>query len=200
MLTSRAAAKYCSRNDGETFSTSATLSKPPDRSSRGSNASASTSRSSSSRMALAYSRRLSRCSTTEPGSGSAVRTWSSVASIEWMKAMRSSGEGCGSLDGGISAPRSLRTTSSHTSPSAATFCVSSTSSASSPAQSVELWQLLQYLSMKAQSFSCRDTDTWWPPDCAATAARREASSSVAARPRQDLFSNSFIYRDLPAGG
>ena len=132
-LTSRAAARYCSRNDGVTFSTSATLSKPCEWSSRGSSASASTSMSSSSRMALLYSRRLSRCSTTEPGFTLPAATLSSDLSSERMKAVRSAAEGCGSLEGGISAPFSLRMTSSQVSPSARRSWVSSTSSASSPA-------------------------------------------------------------------
>ena len=61
-MTTRAAEMYWSRNDGETVSTLATLSKPSASSSFGSSAAASTRTPSRSSIALAYSARFSRCS------------------------------------------------------------------------------------------------------------------------------------------
>ena len=61
---------YCSRNDGDTFSTFATLSKPSLSSSFGNSALTSTSSASISAIAFAYSVRFRRCSATCPGFGS----------------------------------------------------------------------------------------------------------------------------------
>src|SRR5512139_984369 len=171
MLTCRAAARYCSRNDGLIFSTSATLLNPELESSRGSSDSAFTSRSSSCLMALAYSGRFRRCSTTEPGFGFDTEAKSSAFSTVWMKLSRVAASGCGSPVGGISAQRSLRATSSHTLASEATDSFSMVSKATPPAQSSELWQLPQYLSTNSQFWASSAAGAW-PEDagCCASAA------------------------------
>ena len=73
---------YCSRNDGETASTLATLSNPSASSSLGSSAPASIATPSNSSMAFAYSARFNRCSATRPGSGRSMAARSSDRSSQ----------------------------------------------------------------------------------------------------------------------
>src|SRR4051812_35281656 len=144
--TVRAAARYWSRKDGDTWSASATLSKPSRASSRGRSSAGSISTPSRSRMALVYSLRFSRWSATWAVSVRAVAAWSRLPSIQETKDWMVGLSGRGLPAGGMRPPRNLRTAFSQVSASSGMLSGVRVSKATPPAQSWVLWHLLQYLS------------------------------------------------------
>src|SRR3569833_269244 len=140
---------YWSRNEGDTFSTLATLSKPPSLLvSFGNSAAASMLIARRSLTARAYSVRLRRWITTLPGLGCAVpassrrevRQLTMLSTVCW--------SGCGLPGGGIRRPCSLRTASSSSFASSPILSGPMASNATPPAQSVELWHFSHYSSKK----------------------------------------------------
>src|SRR3569833_174841 len=153
-LTSCAATMYWSRNEGDTFSTLATLSKPPSLLvSLGSSAAGSMLIARRSLISRAYSVRLRRWMTTLPGLGCAVPAASRrvVSQLAMLSAVCWSG--CGLPGGGIRRPCSLRTASSSSFASSPILSGPMASKATPPAQSVELWHFSQYCSKKPHLLS-----------------------------------------------
>ena len=96
-----------------------------------------------SRMALAYSTRLRRCTVGRPGSGFSSPVRSSSVSSQWMKSPVAAAVGRGRPAGGIAFARRRRMTCSQVAALVSTCATSSVSSAS-PAVSVRrLWQATQ---------------------------------------------------------
>ena len=127
-----AADTYFSCSDGETPSTSEMLSKPYAASSGGRSEVTSTSRSSRSRIAFAYSARFRRCRIGAPGLGCAAASASSAASSADCTARYVASSGRREPCGGIVRASSLRTTFSQTSGFDPARAASSPSSDSPP--------------------------------------------------------------------
>src|SRR5688572_20217457 len=136
-------------SDGETVSTSAILSKPLLSSSGGSSAVASISSASRSRMALAYSARLRRCSAVRPGCGLTAAARSIVVSRCATNASSVAASGRGIPAGGIIPARTFRITFSHISAWLGMSLRSACSSDSSPDRVRSLWHVTQYVLTRA---------------------------------------------------
>jgi hypothetical protein len=146
----RAAINAWSMNVAFICSDSALVSKSSFSGSCGSQAAASISTASRSRMLLAYSRRFSRRSGTCPTCGEPRRAWSSVDSSQPIMLRTAARSGCFSVGGGIRPLWSFLIVASQIFGSPPTSSGDMVSNAMLPAQSVALWQPKQYCSMVCQ--------------------------------------------------
>ena len=167
----RDAARYCSTSGGETFKTSAMLSKPLLSSSAGSSSVTSTSRSSRSRIAFPYSVRFRRCKAARPGFGFVAAARSIDVSRNDTNDSTSACGGRGRPCGGIIPPRSFRMTFSQVSAPSGIWARSILSSIRPAVLACWLWHITQYWSRSAR---CGEAVCW--------EAKRTDKNAAAAMP------------------